>query len=101
VTVPKRIAALPDVPTFAEQGYPDYEASVWFAMVMPNGTPPDIVTRVREALVSALAAPSVAEAIRKQGYEAETSTPEALNALIHSEHQKWGRVIREANIRQD
>ena len=101
VTVPKRIAALPDVPTFAEQGYPDYEASVWFAMVMPIGTPPEIVARVREALVSAVGAPGVGEAIRKQGYEVETSTPDALNALIHAEHQKWGRVIREANIRQD
>jgi tripartite-type tricarboxylate transporter receptor subunit TctC len=70
-------------------------------MVMPIGTPPEIVARVREALVSAVGAPGVGEAIRKQGYEVETSTPDALNALIHAEHQKWGRVIREANIRQD
>lgn len=98
VTVPERLAALPDVPTFAEQGVAGYEASVWFAMVAPAGTPSGIVARVREALLASLAAPEVVAAIRRQGYEVATTTPAALADLIGADLAKWGKVIRDASI---
>lgn len=98
VTVSERLAALPEVPTFAEEGVPGYEASVWFAMVAPAGTAPAIVTRVREALLASLAAPEVVAAIRRQGYEVATTSPAALAELIGADLAKWGKVIRDANI---
>lgn len=94
-----RASALPQVPTVAELGFPGFEASVWFALVGPAGLPAPIVRQVNAALNQALADTQVQEMIRRQGYEASTGTPEALAAQIRADHAKWGKVIRDANIR--
>lgn len=94
-----RASALPKVPTVAELGFAGYEASVWFAMVGPAGLPEPIVRQVNAALNQALADPQVQEMIRKQGYEPGPGTPQACAAQIRADHAKWGKVIRDANIR--
>lgn len=98
VTSSTRASALPDVPTVAEQGLPGFEASVWFAMVGPAGLPAEIVARVNEAMNAALNDPAVQEAVRKQGYEPAPGSVKAFADRIRADHEKWGKVIRDANI---
>ncbi len=94
----KRSATLPDVPTIAEQGYPGYEATNWYAFVAPAKTPRDIVTRLNREIVRTLRDPETHDAIFKQGEEPTPSTPEELAQHIEREYATWGRVIREARI---
>ena len=98
VTALSRASGLPDVPTVAEQGLPGFEASVWFALTGPAKLPAEIVSRVNAALNAALAEKSVQEAIRKQGYEPVPGTAADLARQIRIDHDKWGKVIRDANI---
>ena len=94
----KRSAALPDVPTIAEQGYPGYQATNWYAFVAPAKTPKDIVTRLNREIVKTLHDPETHAAILKQGEEPTPSTPEELAQHMASEYATWGRVIKEAGI---
>jgi tripartite-type tricarboxylate transporter receptor subunit TctC len=94
----KRSASLPDVPTIAEQGYPGYQATNWYAFVAPAKTPKDIVTRLNRELVKTLNDPGVHAAILKQGEDPTPSTPEELARHIRSEYDTWGKVIRDAGI---
>ncbi len=94
----KRSVALPNVPTIAEQGYPGYEATNWYAFVAPAKTPKDVVTRLNREIVKTLNDPDTHAAILKQGEEPVASTPEELAQKIRREHATWGRVIRDAGI---
>ncbi len=97
-TSPKRSPTLPDVPTIAEQGYPGYEATNWYAYVAPAKTPKDIVARLNREIVKALRDPETHDAIFKQGEEPTPSTPEELAQHMAREYATWGRVIKEAGI---
>jgi tripartite-type tricarboxylate transporter receptor subunit TctC len=97
----KRASALPDVPTIAEQGFPGFEASVWFALVGPAKLPAEIVAKVNAARNAALVEKGVQEAIRKQGYEPLPGTPTDLSRSIRSDDEKWGRLIRDRKISFD
>jgi tripartite-type tricarboxylate transporter receptor subunit TctC len=94
----KRSAALPEVPTIAEQGYPGYQATNWYAFVAPAKTAKDIVARLNRDIVRTLNDPAIHEAILKQGEEPTPSTPEELAHHIAREYATWGRVIKEAGI---
>jgi tripartite-type tricarboxylate transporter receptor subunit TctC len=94
----KRSATLPDVPTIAEQGYPGYEATNWYAFVAPAKTPRDIVARLNREIVRTLRDPETHDAIFKQGEEPTPSTPEELARHMEREFATWGRVIKEAGI---
>jgi tripartite-type tricarboxylate transporter receptor subunit TctC len=94
----RRSAALPDVPTIAEQGYPGYQATNWYAYVAPAKTPKDIIARLNRDVVRTLNDPATHEAILKQGEEPTPSTPEELAQHMASEYATWGRVISEAGI---
>jgi tripartite-type tricarboxylate transporter receptor subunit TctC len=94
----KRSQALPNVPTIAEQGYPGYEATNWYAFVAPAKTPKAVVTRLNRDIVRTLNDPETHAAILKQGEEPVASTPEELARKIKREHATWGRVIRDAGI---
>jgi tripartite-type tricarboxylate transporter receptor subunit TctC len=94
----KRSAALPDVPTIAEQGYPGYQATNWYAFVAPAKTPKDIVARLNREIVKTLNDPETHAAILKQGEEPTPSTPEELAQHMAREYATWGRVIKEAGI---
>ena len=94
----KRSASLPEVPTIAEQGYPGYEATNWYAYVAPARTPAGIIARLNAAIVATLREPATHAAILKLGEEPTPSTPEELARHIEREHATWGRVIKEAGI---
>jgi tripartite-type tricarboxylate transporter receptor subunit TctC len=89
VTSLKRIDILPDVPTLDESGLPGYDAVLWLAVVAPAGTPGDIVARMNREIRAVLAMPDVIEALRVQGLNAVSSTPDELRALIARNIDKW------------
>ena len=92
---------LPDVPTATEAGVPGYEAIGWFGMVVPAGTPRDLLLRLNRVVVEALAVPEFRERALAAGAEPQASTPEEFGAFIRNETAKWGQVIRSAKIRAD
>ncbi|MDP2240682.1 MAG: tripartite tricarboxylate transporter substrate binding protein [Burkholderiales bacterium] len=94
----KRFSAAPDIPTAAEQGFPGIDASVWFGMFAPAGTPKAIITKINLAVVSSLKSPDAIRVLEAQGAEAVPTTPEQLGAFLKSEIAKWGKVIKEARI---
>jgi tripartite-type tricarboxylate transporter receptor subunit TctC len=101
VTSRSRVSAAPDVPTFAESGLPDYEATGWFGVVMPAGTPAEIVGRMNTELVAALKRQDIRERVLAAGAEASPSTPEEFGALIRAEIVKWGEVVRASGAKAD
>jgi tripartite-type tricarboxylate transporter receptor subunit TctC len=99
VTGDKRSPAIPEVPTIAESGVRDYEASLWQAIVVPAATPAAIVQRLNREVIATLASPDVKLTLEKQGIELEPSTPEQLATRIRTDLVKWSEVIRGAGIR--
>src|SRR5262249_45696413 len=97
----QRSALLADVPTLAEAGLPGYEASLWFALVLPASTPASIVTRLNRETVTALATAEGKQALFNQGVDVETSTPEGLAARIREEIAKWRAVVDKAGIQPE
>jgi tripartite-type tricarboxylate transporter receptor subunit TctC len=95
----ERSRFMPNVPSMQELGFPGYEVTVWFALFAPKGTPADIVARLNAESRKYLATPEAREAYAKLGHEAEGSTPEQLAAIVRTDGEKYGKVIREANIR--
>jgi tripartite-type tricarboxylate transporter receptor subunit TctC len=89
---------MPDVPTVAESGYPNYEATNWYAYYAPAGTPKDVLARLHKELVDALNAPDVRESLDRQGVEAKPGTPEELTKYMERELATWGRVVKAAKI---
>jgi tripartite-type tricarboxylate transporter receptor subunit TctC len=101
VTSAKRANAAPDIPTVAESGVPGYEASSWFALLAPAGTPRTIVTKLNAEALSALKLREVQESLTRQGMDPTGTTPAEADAYLRSEIAKWTRVVREAGIRAD
>lgn len=101
VTGKTRSPLVPNIPTVAESGLPDYEATGWTGVVVPAKTPPAIVAKLNAAIVQALKSPDVREAFAKQAAEPVGSTPEEFAAFIRSETDKWARIIRDAGISAD
>jgi len=98
----ERSAALPDLPTLSEQGLKGYDVSVFFGIVAPVATPPDVVAVLNKAFVGAMADPQVRQTLAAQGIvEAADLTPEGLRAFIGQEVVKWREVIRQANVKPD
>jgi tripartite-type tricarboxylate transporter receptor subunit TctC len=94
-----RNAALPEVPTLAEQGFPDTSADNWYGLLAPARTPAAVVDKLHDAVVSALAAPDLREKLIRSGaIPAPTSAPEFAK-LMRDELERWGRVVREKNIK--
>jgi tripartite-type tricarboxylate transporter receptor subunit TctC len=101
VTSAKRSPVLPDVPTAVESGFPGLEATVWFALAAPAGTPPKIIAKVNGDMTSILNAPDFRERWLSQAAEITPSTPDELTALMRAEIAKWGKVVKAAGIRID
>ena len=101
VTSAQRLAMAPDVPTIAESGSPGFEVIGWAAVFAPAGTPADAVTRLNHALNNALAQPDVKERLLVAGIETRPGTTDDLDRFVRSEFDKWGKVIRTANIRAE
>jgi tripartite-type tricarboxylate transporter receptor subunit TctC len=98
VTTSKRIPQLPDVPTLAEAGVPGYEASVWLALLAPANTPSDIINKLNREIVKVLASPDTKKALFDAGVESAYATPEAMTTYMGKEYERWGKVIKDANI---
>ena len=97
VTAPQRVPALPDVPAMAET-VPGYEASVWYGISAPRGTPPDVVAKLNQGVNAVLANPQLKERMQELGGDPMPLTPDAFGKLVADETQKWAKVIRGANI---
>jgi tripartite-type tricarboxylate transporter receptor subunit TctC len=92
---------LPDVPTISESGVPGYEAYSWVGMLAPAKTPKDIVNKLNAEIVDILKQKDVAEKLNQQGALPVGDTPEQFGAYIKAEIDKWGAVVRSANIKAD
>ena len=99
VTSLRRSAAVPDVPTVAESGYPGFEATNWYGLLAPKGTPARIVQRLHAATVKALGQPELRGKLADLGLEIIGNSPEEFAAAIRSEIPKWSKLIRESGIR--
>lgn len=97
----KRSAAFPEVPTIAEAGVPGYEASAWYGLFAPAGTPPAVIAKLNAEVVRALNDPALRQRLATLGAEPAGSSPEELARFVRAEYDKWGRVVREAGIRLD
>ena len=101
VTSAKRIAAAPQVPTVAEAGLPGYDATGWFGVVMPAGTPTEIVGRMNAELVAALNRADIRDRVLAAGAEPSPSTPAQFGELIRTEVDKWAEVVKLSGARVD
>jgi tripartite-type tricarboxylate transporter receptor subunit TctC len=99
VTGEKRSAMLPDVPTIAETVIPGYEASTWWGILAPAGTPPAVVTEVNGKLAAALTQRDVMDRVAALGADLAGGAPDRLAAHLNAEIPKWRDVIRAANIK--
>jgi len=99
VTSRKRSALLPEVPSLAESGLPDYEAGSWYGVMAPAGTPREIVERLHGAIARALKQPDVAKRLAAEGAIVIGSTPAEFGAHIKAELARVGNVVRGAGIR--
>ncbi|MGE0314519.1 MAG: tripartite tricarboxylate transporter substrate binding protein [Lautropia sp.] len=99
VTGAKRMALLPDVGTVQEAGIAGFDVNAWVGLMVPAGTPPDIVKKLNTEIAAILALPEVRDPLTTNGSVVIASTPEAFDAHVRSELDKWGKVIRSAGIR--
>jgi tripartite-type tricarboxylate transporter receptor subunit TctC len=98
VTGAQRLAPLPDVPTMKEAGVPGYVMTTWHALLAPAGTPKEVVDRLHDALVKALAAPELQKFAASRGIVLETSTPDKLRQRIHDDTSMWEKILRDAGV---
>jgi tripartite-type tricarboxylate transporter receptor subunit TctC len=98
VTTKARAASNPDVPTVAEQGYPNYEQSAWSALIAPAGTPPAVVAKLNAAMNQALRSESVEKELRSRSQEPLGGTPQDVQTQIRKELPKWESIIKAATL---
>jgi tripartite-type tricarboxylate transporter receptor subunit TctC len=95
----KRDAILPKVPTLAEQGYPNTDASNWYGLLAPSKTPAAVITRINGAVNAALNDASTHNKLVQAGATPVGGTPESFGTFMKAEYEKWGRVVKERNIK--
>ncbi len=101
VTSRKRLPFAPDIPTMEEAGIAGFEVLNWQGVIAPKGTPPEIVQRLNAEINKALATAEMRDRIVSQGNEVAGGTAQEFDAFIRSENAKWGKLVREANIKAD
>ena len=101
VSSASRVAALPDVPTFAEAGFPGVEDETWIGVFLPAGTPPAIVQKLNEAVNKSLQSPDMRERLDALAFEPVGGSPQQFAAYVKAEIAKWGKVVREGNIKAE
>ena len=100
VTQLKRAATVPDVPSMAEAGLQNYDASVWIGLLAPAGTPPDVIDKLARAVNEALQSNEVTAPLRAQGVEPLGSSPDAFARHVDSETRKWAAIVAAAGIKK-
>jgi tripartite-type tricarboxylate transporter receptor subunit TctC len=98
VTGPRREAGLPDVPTFAEAGYPSVEVVLWFAAMVPARTPPAIVKKLHADLVQASSDPEYRKALDNRGLEVQNNSPEQLGAFMERDEVKFRGLLQKLGM---
>jgi tripartite-type tricarboxylate transporter receptor subunit TctC len=98
VSTPKRIAALPDVPTIAEAGFPEAESNFWVAMLAPAKTPKDVVAKLNAEVNRALQSPEVKDRLTKLGTEPMAMTPEQFDKFVADEYRDLGAIMVKAGL---
>jgi tripartite-type tricarboxylate transporter receptor subunit TctC len=101
VTSAQRSPELPSVPTVAESGYRGFEASTWYGLLAPAGTPASVIARLNAEVNRALATQEVRARLASEGGETLGGSPEQFAAFLAAEHAKWGRVVRESGAKVD
>lgn len=101
VLLPKRSALLPDVPTAAEAGIPTLQAGTWAALFGPANMPPEIASKMSQALNTAMAQPDVRERIAKQGFDLGGSTPKELGSFVQDQLKAWAQAFADAGLKAE
>jgi tripartite-type tricarboxylate transporter receptor subunit TctC len=101
VTGKERAPTLPDVPTMAEAGFPEVEGSTWTAVVVPAGTPKDIIASLHRLILTSLGEPEVKQKLAAMAYVPIGSSPEECAAFFKSEMDKWSKVIKDAGLKAE
>lgn len=101
VASPKRLTAMPDIPTVQEQGFKGFEAYAWQGLVVPNGTAPETVTKVASALQAALGQTAVKARLQAMGVETMPGTPVQMSTFVKAEREKWGALITKIGVKLD
>ncbi len=98
----RRNAALPDLPTTGEAGFPDIQAATWFGLLATGGTPPDRLARLHAALNATIADPEIRRKLVDGGIDIEASeSPEAFGRFVQADHERWAPVVRRAGVSID
>jgi tripartite-type tricarboxylate transporter receptor subunit TctC len=97
----ERLALLPDVPTAAEAGLANFEATSWFGVAAPAGTPPAVVARLHEAIAGAVRTPAMQQRFAKSGARLVGDTPDHFAAQIRAERAQWGEIIKATGIKAE
>lgn len=95
----KRSAIAPDLPTVAEQGYPGYQSTLWYALVTQSRTPPAVKKRIYDAAMKTLHDPKLVEQFKRQGAETVANTPQEADAFIRAEIERWGQLINRIGLK--
>ena len=101
VLAAERLAYLPNVPTAKEAGIANYEVTTWYDLIVPAGTPREIVTRLNAEWIKIAEMPDTRERMQTAGFEPMTSTPEQAAEFVKTEIVRWARVIRDANLKAE
>ncbi len=101
VTTPKRLGALPQVPTIAESGYPGYDVTLWYGLIGPKGLPAHIVQRINTEVNKVLALPATPKKFQADGAEPAGGSPAEFKALIAQEIATWTQVVRQLDVKPD
>jgi tripartite-type tricarboxylate transporter receptor subunit TctC len=99
VTSLKRASVMPDLPTIAESGFPGFEATSWFGLMAPAGTPAPVIGKAAQQAVAVAAMPDVREKLMQLGLDTTADTGDAFAAIIKADTAKWAKVIRDADIK--
>jgi tripartite-type tricarboxylate transporter receptor subunit TctC len=101
VTGKNRMPTVPDVPTFAEAGYPEIKGETWFCVVAPKGTPQDIIAKLHAAVAKAVADPDVKQKLEVLGYVPLMSSAEETTARFKSDGETWAKVIKDSGMKPE
>ena len=101
VSSPKRVAAMKDIPTIAEQGYPGFEADQWYGILAPSGTPQPIVDRLNAEIRKAMTDKEIVAALARDGADVWVTSPDEFRDFIAKEIPRWAEVVKAAKIKLD
>jgi tripartite-type tricarboxylate transporter receptor subunit TctC len=101
ITSPARVSIAPDLPTVAESGVPGFEIATWLGMAAPSATPPAIIARLNAEVLRVLQQADVQQRLHAMGFTLSSFSAEQFTRFIRAEHEKWSKVIRDADIKAD